>query len=183
MPGITSQINDFNKNKFMVRFSNVPNMTGYDKIDVHVLNNYVQAFNIPDVSIPMLTSVFGHERQLHPNTIGSRDLQTINMEFKIDEHMFNFWLMYSWLYNMRHGKTCGKKSLKGEELVRMDCIDCIELCLLDNDNHLISKLRFHHCIINNISALDLSFKSSDLGTMVVTFEVEDMSFHVETDEE
>lgn len=183
MPGITSQINDFNKDKFQVRFSNVVNMTGYEHIDSHVLNNYVQEFNIPDVSIPMLTSVFGHERQLHPSPIGSRDLQTINILFKIDEHMFNFWLMYAWLGNMRRGKTCGKTDLKGKELLRMDCIDCIELCLLDNDDHLVSKMKFHHCILSNISSLDLSVKGSEIGTMTCTFEYEEMTFDVETEEE
>lgn len=182
MAGITTQINDFHKNKFQVRFSNIPNFTGRD-IDIHVVDNYITAFNVPDISIPMLTSISGHLRQLHPNTIGSRDLQTINLEMKIDEHMYNWWLMYSWLYKMRHGATSSRTAEGTEPLVRMDSIDTIELCLLDNDGHIVSKLRFHQCILSNISSLDLKFSDAETGTMVLTFEVEEMSFDVETEED
>ena len=83
MPGITTQINDFTNNKFIVRFSNIVNMTNYN-IDEHVLNNYVKNVSVPDFSIPMLDSRYLHERQLHPNPIGARDLQTMNIEFMLD---------------------------------------------------------------------------------------------------
>lgn len=179
MPGVTTQINEFHKNKFEVRFSNVPNMTGYSGIDIHVLNNYLKAINIPDLAIPMLSSTSGQYRQLHPSPIGSRDLQTLTIEFKIDEHAFNYWLLSSWLYHMRYGQTCGKKSLKGEELLRFDCIDAIEICFLDNDGRVLSKMRFKHCIINNLSSLDLKYGSADLGTMIATFDVEELEFVVE----
>ena len=69
MAGITTSINDFNKNKFVVRFSNLVNFTGID-LDTHILDNYVRSVSIPDLSIPMLTSMYMHERQLHPNPIG-----------------------------------------------------------------------------------------------------------------
>lgn len=180
MAGVTTQINDFHKNKFIVRFSNMPNMTGYDDIDIHVFNNYIKSVNIPDLSIPMLYSTTGQYRQLHPSPIGSRDLQTVTVEFKIDEHMFNYWVLSSWLYMMRYGQTCGKKSLKNEELLRLDCIDVMEICLLDNDGRVISKIKFKHCIINNLSTIDLKYGSADLGSMIATFEVEELEFCVET---
>lgn len=183
MPGLTTQINDYHKNKFEVRFSNVPNMTGYDKIDIHVFNNYIKGINLPDLSIPMLYSTTGQYRQLHPSPIGSRELHTVSIEFKIDEHMFNYWMLSSWLYQMRFGKPCGKKSLRGEELLRFDCIDAIEVCALDNDGRVISKIRFKHCIINNLSSLDLKYGAAELGTMIATFEVEEMEFCVEAGDE
>lgn len=183
MPGVTTQINEFHKNKFEVRFSNVPNMTGYKDIDIHVLNNYLKGISIPDLSIPMLYSTTGQYRQLHPSPIGSRELQTVTIEFNIDEHAFNYWLLSSWLYHMRYGHTCGKKSLKGEELLRFDCIDAIEICFLDNDGRVLSKIRFKHCIINNLSTLDLKYGTSELGTMIATFEVEEQEFVVEQGDE
>lgn len=176
MSSITSSINNYNKNKFIVRFSNVPDFTGKN-IDVHVLNNYLKSFQIPDISIPMLTSIYEHNRQLHPNTIGSRDLQTINIVFNIDEEMKNWYLLYSWLYGMRHGKTCGKKDLKGNELIRMDCIDSIDVIFLNNDDEIVSKLSFKHCILNNIGSVELEYGASELGSFVTTFEVEDIEFH------
>ena len=98
MSGITTQINDFSNNKFIVRFSNLVNMTNYD-LDTHILDNYVRNVSVPDLSIPMLTSLYQHERQLHPNPIGARDLQTINIEFQLDENMQNYYLFYCWIYS------------------------------------------------------------------------------------
>lgn len=176
MAGLTSVINNFNKNKFIVRFSNIPDFTGKG-IDVHVLNNYLKSFQIPDISISTLASIYGHTRQLHPNTIGSRDLQTINIVFNIDEEMKNWFLLYSWLYAMRHGKTCGRKNLKEQELVRMDNIDSIDIIFLTNEDEIVSKLSFKNCVLNNIGSIELEYGASELGSFVTTFEVEDIEFN------
>ena len=77
-------INTFNKNKFLVRFSNFPNFTNF-KLNMNVLNLYVESVTIPDLSIPMLQTVYMHERQLHPASIGARELQAVTITFQIDE--------------------------------------------------------------------------------------------------
>ena len=139
-------INNSNGNKFIVRFSNFPNFTG-KKLNVNnLLNQYLESVTVPDISIPMLNSMYMHERQLHPASIGARDLQTITMTFQIDECRKNWYAFYSWMWYMRHGQTCGKKSLIGEELLRFDCIDTIELINLSNNNEVISKMKFSLCI-------------------------------------
>ena len=84
---------------------------------------------------------------------------------------------------MRYGQPCGKKSLKGEELLRCDCIDAIEVCFLDNDGRVLSKIRFKHCIINNLSTIDLKYGAAELGSMIATFEVEELEFVVEQGDE
>ena len=82
-------INNSNNNKFIVRFSNFPNFTGV-KLNMNNLNQYLESVTVPDISIPMLTSMYEHERQLHPNPIGQRELQTITMTFQVDECRKNF---------------------------------------------------------------------------------------------
>lgn len=171
MRGITTSINEFNKNKFLVRFSNLVNFTGLE-MDNHVLDNYVHSVSVPDLSIPMLVSFYGHERQIHPNPIGARDLQRITVEFKLDEEMKNYFLFQKWIEHMRYGDTCGKKSLKGEELLRMDCIDAIEIVSLDNDNQIKSKMKFKHAIIVDLATLNLEYGNSDICTFTCTFDYE-----------
>ena len=141
MAGITNSINTYNKNKYQVRFSNFPNFTN-KMIDNHIFDNYLQSVTIPDMTIPMLTSMYMQDRQLHPNTIGKRELQTITMTFQMDEEQKNWYAFYSWLYFMRHGKSCGKTNLKGDELIRMDCIDTIEILHCNNNGEVISKMKF-----------------------------------------
>ena len=51
-------INNSNGNKFIVRFSNFPNFTG-KKLNVNnLLNQYLESVTVPDISIPMLSSMY-----------------------------------------------------------------------------------------------------------------------------
>ena len=182
MAGITTQINDFTNNKFIIRFSNIVNMTNME-LDVHILNNYVKNVSVPDFSIPMLETFYQHERQIHPNPIGARDLQTMNIEFFLDERMQNYYLFYAWIFWMRFGETCGKVNLKNEELLRMDCIDAIELVSLNNNNQIVSKMKFKHAIPNNLAQLSMQYGSADLVTYVVTFTYEQIELLLENTED
>lgn len=175
-------INNSNNNKFIVRFSNFPNFTG-TKLNMNNLNQYLESVTVPDVSIPILHSVYLHEDQKHPSPIGARELQTVTMTFQVDEARKNWYAFYSWLWYMRYGETCGKKSLAGEELLRMDCIDTIEVINLTNNNEVISKLKFGHCILSNISSAEFTCQASELSKFTVTFEVETIDLDLLTDED
>lgn len=175
-------INNSNNNKFYVRFSNFPNFTGY-KFNLNNLNQYLISVTVPDLAIQTLKSTYLHENQLHPASIGARDFQAITMSFQVDEARKNWFAFYSWLMYMRYGKTCGKRSLVGEELLRYDCIDTIEVINLTNNNDIISKLKFGHCILNNISSTEFNCQTSELSTFTVTFEVETVDFDLLTTEE
>jgi hypothetical protein len=179
---IIEDINNSNNNKFIVRFSNFPNFTGH-RLNMNNLNQYLESITIPDISIPMLSSIYNHERQLHPATIGQRDLQTLTITFQVDEARKNWYAFYSWMWYMRHGQTCGKTNLKGEELVRMDCIDTIEVINLTNNGEVVSKLKFGHCILNNVSSTEFTCQSSELSKFTVTFEVETVDLDLLTNEE
>lgn len=177
-----TSINTYNKNKYQIRFSNFPNFTN-KKIDMNIFNLYMQSFTIPDISIPMLNTVYMHERQLHPASIGDRDLQTIMITFQIDEEQRNWYAFYSWIWFMRHGMPCGKTNLDDEELLRMDCIDTIEVIHCNNNGEVISKMKFQHCILNNLSSLEMNIQTSEIGTFTATFEVESIDLDLLTDEE
>lgn len=182
MAGVTQVINLFNKNKWVVRFSNMVDFTGLE-LDSQVLDNWVKTVNIPDLTVNMLTSEFGHNRQIHPDPRGARDLQTINIEFIMDEEGKNFYYFWCWLMSMRAGKPIGKTSLKGEALLRLDQIDCIEVCLLNNDKVIVSKMKFFDCIPTNLAALSLETGQKNTSTFVVTFDYENMSLQPVTTEE
>lgn len=175
-------INNSNNNKFIVRFSNFPNFTG-KKLNMNNLNQYLESVTVPDISIQMLHSMYLHEDQRHPVSIGKRDLQTLTMTFQVDEARKNWYAFYAWMWFMRHGQSCGKKSLKGEELLRFDCIDTIEVINLSNNNEVVSKLKFQHCILNNVSSAEFTCQTSELSKFTVTFEVESIDLDLLTDEE
>jgi hypothetical protein len=84
---------------------------------------------------------------------------------------------------MRFGESCGKTNLKGEELLRMDCIDAIEIVSLNNNNKIISKMKFKHAIINNLAQLSLQYGVSDVVSYVVTFDYENIELQLENTED
>lgn len=182
MAGFTTQINTFNKNKFKILLSNFPNLTKY-KWDIHIFNNYLKSFQIPDLSIPMLTSVFGHDRQLHPSPIGSRDLQTITVEFQIDEEFKNFNAAYQWLFQMRNGMLSDRTDLQKSALLRLDSIDEIQIITYNNNKEPVSKFSFIQCILNNISSLPLDYSQAEIGTFTCTFEYEKINFELLNEKE
>lgn len=179
---VNDDINTYNKNKYQIRFSNFPNFTG-KTIDMNIFNLFLETFTVPDISIPMLKSVYMHENQLHPATLGARELQTITMTFQCDENLKNWYAFYSWIWFMRHGMSCGKKNLIGEELVRMDCIDVIEILHCNNNNEIISKMKFEHCILNNLSSMELNCQTSEIGKFTATFDVQSIDMDLLTDDE
>ena len=65
----------------------------------------------------------------------------------------------------------------------MDCIDTIDVLNFNNKNQLISKMTFGHCILNNVSSMELQFSTSEIGTFTVTFEVETIDLDLMTDDE
>jgi len=84
---------------------------------------------------------------------------------------------------MRGGNPIGRRNIKGEKLLRYDAIDVIELCLLNNDKVIVSKMKFKHCIPTNMSSLELTTGQADGATFTVTFDYENMTLQPMTEEE
>lgn len=175
MSGITREINDFNNNHWEMHFSNFPNFTGRKDLPLEIFSGKVKDFNVPDCSIPMLSTVLGHAIAFHPATTGDRHYGTINIEFSIDERAYNWYALYSWMYNTLHGKA-ERTNLKGEPCVHENCIDAIELHMLNNEHEPVSKILFKRCHLNNLSGLRLTYTASEIGTIIATFQVEELDF-------
>ena len=88
--------------------------------------------------------------------------------------MQNWYAAYMLLVNKKFNISLGKKNLKGEELLRRNVIDCIELQSLDTEKRVISALKFSPCLLNNISSLDLNFQESSQATFTCTFKYEQL---------
>ena len=70
-----------------------------------------------------------------------------------------------------------------KELLRMDCVDAIELVSLNNNNKIMSKMKFKHAIPTTLSNLSLQYGSAEQVTFVVTFEYEIIDLMLENTED
>lgn len=88
--------------------------------------------------------------------------------------MQNWYAAYMLLVKTKFNQTLGKTNLKGEEVLRLNVIDCIELQHLDTEKRIISALKFSPCLLNNISSLDLNFQESTEASFTCTFKYEQL---------
>ena len=177
MSNMTSTVINYNTNKFKIVLSNVPNLTGNTKFDNSVINNYVRGITIPDITIPMLESFYGQARQLHPNPIGSKNLNTVLVEFKVDDTMMNWYIFYCWLVNTRKGQNV-RTGLDGKPLLRLNCIDSLDVYSYNNIDKAASRIKFKSCQITSISNLALKYGTSDAAIFTVTLDYENIEIEI-----
>jgi hypothetical protein len=82
MSDFTTNINNYQKNKFRVVLTDWPNGTNLVSINMAIFNNYIRSFAVPDLGLNILTSTNVLETQNHPAATGNRDFQTITIEFR-----------------------------------------------------------------------------------------------------
>lgn len=175
---ITTTVNGYNKNKWRVTFSNIPNFTGNDEFDLSVVNNNVRGITIPDLSSPLLTSEYMSFKQNHPNPIGTRDLQTLTLEIQADDYLRNWHYFWDWCMANRLGKIA-RTDLRGEPLLRDNCIDKVNVYFYDNAKNVKSKLEFQRCFITSISNMDLKYGVSEHGSFIVTLDFEGIEWKLQ----
>lgn len=177
---ITHSPNQYNKNKFKVCLSNLPNLTPLrdDELDIATIHNNLRGITIPDLTIPMLESHGGQEVQLHPNPIGAKELNTFTLEYMADDRLINWYIFYCWVVGSRAGKSC-RKDLQGRWLLRDNCIDSLRIYMYDNDKNVQSKFEFKRCFITSISSMDLKYGTADHSTFTLTFRYENFDFKLQ----
>lgn len=177
---LTSTVNSYNKNKWRVTFSNIPNFTGKseDQFDLSVINNNIRGVTIPDLTSPLLESFYMNERQEHPNPIGTKELNTVTIEIKADDILLNWHYFWSWIVANRTGQIA-RANLKDEELLRDNCIDIISVYFFDNAKQVKSKIEFQRCFISAISQTDLRYGISENNNFTVTFIFEGLTWKLQ----
>lgn len=141
MSNYTTNINNYQKNKFKVILTNWPNGTDLKTLNMSVFNNYIRSFAIPDLSINIMTTTNVLQTQIHPVATGNKDFQLITIEFAIDEYMQNWYAAYMLLICTKFNISLGKTNAKNEEVLRENVIDCIELQSLDTEKRVISRIK------------------------------------------
>lgn len=101
-------VNTFHQDSFKVSFSNFPvileteTLSGINQpIDMRIFDYYVKNVTIPDQSlqvteIPMLNRV-----QLQPISRGNDNLNSVTVEFKVDNAFRNYFMFYTYIRQMR----------------------------------------------------------------------------------
>ena len=166
--------NNFTKNKYVLVFSNFPNLSDIpdDEVDLTVFSTKVQTVDIPNKTVPMLDIYYQYERQRHPNNVGAREMQAFTVDWILDDRLMNYTLLDAWANGARYGRTITKKEGREVPLLRDNCIERVDIYALDNANFPRAKFSFHRVFLTGIGNLNLQFGVADVVTFNTTFEYE-----------
>ena len=103
-------LNTFHQDNFKVAFSNFPiindfkNLVGMDQpVDMRIFDYNVKNITIPTQSLETTEISFLNRVQLQPISRGNDNLQSVTVEFKVDNTFLNYFLIYTYIRQMRCG--------------------------------------------------------------------------------
>ncbi len=177
---LTNSPNQYNKNRFKIFLSNVPNLTPItdEELDIATIQNNLRGITVPDLALVNLESFGPQEVQYHPNPVGAKSLNTFTLEYIADDKLLNWYIFYCWIVGSRAGKSC-RKGLDGKDLLRDNCIDSCRIYMYDNNKNVQSKFEFKRCFLTSISSMDLKFGTSEHATFTLTFQYENFDFKLQ----
>lgn len=103
-------LNSFHQDNFKVAFSNFPvindlkDLVGTDKpIDMRIFDYNVKNVTIPDQSLQVSELSYLNRVQLQPTARANDNLQPVTVEFRVDNTFLNYFLIYTYIRQMRAG--------------------------------------------------------------------------------
>jgi len=162
-----TSVNPFHQDKWKVSFSNIPSLTGFEKMPLYDL--YVKSVVIPDVNITEHFSDFQQYRIRHPVGKGNVDLSQLQITFKADENLENYYNLFTWMLNLRYGENINT------DLIRKNTIKSIDVILLDNQKRKKGLLTFSNCYLLTLSSLSLDYGVVEEVSFTANFTYEEIN--------
>lgn len=170
---MNKNVNLFTKNKYVLSISNMPNLTVIpdDELDLATFSTSVKSVQLPNITINLLHSYWQHEDQIHPNPQGARETNTLNVSWLLDSKFLNYTIFAAWAQGTKYGIPARRRD-GGDELLRDNCIDRLDVYSLDNAKMPFAKLSFHRVFLTGLGNLDLEFGDSSIVSFQTTFAYE-----------
>jgi len=170
-------VNTFHADSWMINFSNIPGMT--NPADLVVFDQFVKSVNMPEFSGENENSdVFIGFRAEHP--IGhslNREVGMLQVEFKLNESISNYIFLFNWMWNIKYGQNINTPS----GLLRDYVCKEINLIILDNMKRTQGKFSFTKATCIGLSAIPLTYGTSEEITYMANFDYELVTWNPEPD--
>lgn len=175
MSYVTVDPNLYTKNRYIVRISNIPNLTGISDrdLDLTSFTNNIKSVNIPSLTQNLLYSYWQQSVQIHPNPQGARETNTLNVEWALDSRFLNYSILNAWVQGSRYGEA------SRTDLLKDNCIDRFDIYTLDNASKAKALFSFRRVFIVGVGELLLEFGSSDITTFQTIFQYEKLEWTID----
>lgn len=162
---MNNSINASHADKFRVNFSNVPGLAS--PLQLGLYDNFVRSVTIPDYNMEESFSPFRNEIYRNPISKKNDALSQIQIDFKTDENLDNYYNLLTFMQKIRYGEI-------DAESLRKSAVNAIEVEILDNQKRIRGTLKFTECYLLSLSSLPLVMGSSEEVVFTCNFSYEEI---------
>lgn len=162
--------NNFSSDKWKVTFSNVPLLSGEEKIDMRLIDGYVKTVTLPDLTAEYVNSDFLGSVIRHPISRENNDIGQVGIDMMLSEDMLNYYYFYNWIQQLRYGDF-------DEDKLRECTVKRIIIQMLDNQNRAKNEFIFTNCLLTNVGSLNLTMGTSEEVTFPLILTHEQIQFN------
>lgn len=155
--------------KWRITFSNIPTLN--DVGNMRYFDNYVKSCTIPAYTMGEIISQLPEGWQVRHPLGGMRknqDLGSLNITFKLSEDMYNYYVFFSWMQNLRYGEI----PTTHDDYFRKYTVKKLIVSMLDNQKRTVAELSFTNLFLTELGSLDLTYGSTDEVSYTCTFTYE-----------
>lgn len=160
-------INNFHSSKWKITFSNIPTVSKFRDLSLYEL--FVKDFTFPDLSVDTMNINFKGSQTHQVISRDNADLPTLNINFKLDENLENFYNLHVYMLTMRYGQNIPTEMLKD------NVVKSINISLLDNQKNVTKVFSFSNAILTNLSSLTLNMGNDSEVTFSTTWKYEEIN--------
>jgi len=167
-----SWLNIFNGDKWNIGLTNIPSLPTSDKDELKRFTTFVKNVTFPGYNIGIMEDKHHSHTIYHPQTSKINEgLPRLDVTWKLNEDLSNYFFMWSWLNNLRYG---GKPS-EQKEAMRDYVIDAFTIFLKDNQKRTTAQAKFTRLLLGDISPLTLVYGTTAEVTFTTTFVYEEFT--------
>lgn len=160
--------------KWILTFSNIPTLS--DNSYMRYFDNYVSSFVLPDYNIDMINidGPFGFMTRHPAAPKKNTNLSQLQITYKLSEDMFNYWILFRWMYNLKYGNVNIEQ--KDSELFRWYSMEKATVTMLDNQKRPVVNIHFTKLLPASLSSLQLVMGTSEELEFTVNFTYEEIDY-------
>ncbi len=164
-------VNLFHQDKWQISFSNIPTVS--DLADIPLYDLYVKSVVLPDINLTETFSNFQNEVVRQPVTRSNEDLSQLQVTFKADENLKNYYNMFTWIMSVRFGDNITTEKVRDENIKK------IQIILLDNEKRKKGILGFKDCFLLSLSSLSLNMGTAEEIEFTCNFSYKVVNFDLD----
>jgi len=164
-------INTFHQDSFIVSLSNFPSVnysaeSQVKEVDMRIFDYFVKNVVIPDMSQETVQVDFMGGVRYQPITRANNENPQLTIEFKAEENLRNYHMLFSYIKKMRYGDVPVKNQYQ-------NTIKSIFIDTLDNQGRKLGRLEFTEALPVSLGSLSLTVGDSSELSFPVSFVYEE----------